>query len=349
MKGHNVDLHDSYRAAAAALLAVFCAHVFAVTITAPPVRALNASREGSILAAGRRVPENHRAKAQRDAVTAHADAQTTDTTTDGAHSLLSSYGGLGSWIDLFNRGPWRNPSWTVRRMDRRGVHTIYLQTATYGSADHIVFPRRVAEFIAAAHRRGMFVVGWSVPSFTRPNKDFRRARAALRFRTGEAERFDSFALDIEADLVDKVWKRNERLLEISKRLRRVAGNDYPLGAIIPDVHSNYWPGFPYKRLARIYDVMVPMGYFTFRARGYRNVRDYTAANIRVVRRETGDPMTPIHVIGGIADDVGVAAARGFIRAVREHRALGASLYDFPITSKRTWTELKAIRAKRTGR
>ncbi|MDQ3963224.1 MAG: hypothetical protein M3277_04820 [Actinomycetota bacterium] len=332
MKGHNVDLHDSYRAAAAALLAVFCAHVFALTITGPSVAATNPRRQRNALAAGRSAPRSH-SVGVADNVESPVD-------------LLSPYSGLGSWVDLFNRGPWRNPSWTVRRMDRRGVKTIYLQTATYGSPDHIVYPRKVAEFIASAHRRGMFVIGWSVPSFTRPKKDFRRARAAIDFRTAAGERFDSFGLDIEADLVDKIWKRNARLLDISRKLRRVAGPDYPLGAIIPDVHSRYWKNFPYKRLASIYDVMVPMGYFTFQARGYRHVRDYTAANIRVVRRQTGDPAMPVHVIGGIADDVGVAGARGFIRAVREHRAVGASLYDFPITSRRTWAELKAVPSRR---
>ncbi len=341
MKGHNVDLHDSYRAVAAALLAVFCAHVFALTITAPSVAATKPRRQRNVLAAGRGGPPSHSVAVEDNVVAPHADRDI-GARNDRPDDILSPYSGLGSWVDLFNRGPWRNPSWTVRRMHRRGVKTIYLQTATYGSPDHIVYPRKVAEFIASAHRRGMFVIGWSVPSFTRPKKDFRRARAALDFRTGTGERFDSFGLDIEADLVDKIWKRNARLLDISRKLRRVAGPDYPLGAIIPDVHSRYWENFPYKRLAPIYDVMVPMGYFTFQARGYRHVRVYTAANIRVVRRQTGDPAMPVHVIGGIADDVGVAAARGFIRAVREHRALGASLYDYPITSKRTWRELKAV-------
>jgi hypothetical protein len=132
------------------------------------------------------------------------------------------------------------------------------------------------------------------------------------------------------------------LIDLSDRVRKVAGPDYPLGAIIPDPgHSLYWPGFPYKRVAARYDVFVPMGYFTFRTRGYGNVRAYTTLNIKLIRKAIG-PDTPIHVIGGIADDVGVPAARGFIRAIKDHDVLGASLYDFPITSKRTWRELSAL-------
>lgn len=313
---------DHSRAAWAALVAVFCAHVVAVLITTAPD---TASHRKSSLRKNKppvaAVAAGHRSSPDR----------------------LVAYRGLGSWVDLFNKGPWRNPPGTVRRMHRRGVRTIYLQTSTYGSQRHIVHPTKVAEFIASAHRRGMYVVAWSVPAFVQPRKDLRRAAAAIRFRTGAGEGFDSFGLDIEAATVKKIWKRNTRLLDISKKLRRITGPEYPLGAIIPDpTYQTYWPHFPYKRLARVYDVMVPMGYFTFRVRGYRQVREYTAAGIRKIRRETGDRKTPIHVIGGIADDVGVAAARGWIRAIKDHRVVGGSLYDFPITGDKTWKELAAV-------
>jgi hypothetical protein len=255
---------------------------------------------------------------------------------------LTAYEGLGSWVDLFDRSPWRNPSWTVRKMKARGVRTIYLQTATYGSSAPVVYPKKVAEFIASAHRRGMTVVGWSVPSFRTPEKDFWRARAGAMFKTGEGERFDSFALDIEADMVRNIWLRNHRLIEMSNKLRKVVGPDYPLGAIIPDTHSLYWPDFPYKDVADRYQVIIPMAYSTFQTHGYRGVRNYTASNIKTIRQKTGNPNTPVHVIGGIADDVGVPAARGFVRAIKEHNALGASLYDFPITSEETWDALSAV-------
>jgi hypothetical protein len=252
---------------------------------------------------------------------------------------LDSYKGLGSWIDVFNSWVWAHPWRTVKKMDKRGVETIYLQTATHGSDDAVVYRDATRAFLMAAHRRDMRVVGWYVPSFTRPQRDFRRSREGMLFRTKAGDRFDSFALDIEAPNVDNIRKRNQRLLELSERLRRVAGERYPLGAVIPDSHSLYWPNFPYKRIASIYDVMVPMGYFTFRAEGFKHVERYTEHNIRTIRKETKDKDTPIHVIGGIADDVGVPATRGFVRAVRREAVLGASLYDYPITTEKTWREL----------
>lgn len=346
MKRANVGLHDSYRTATAALLAVFCAHVFAVQIAAPQndtspstKRRRVAARDAA--ARGALVP----AKASRSikGTVAHNDRVPTRRAAEPDDKVdLAAYKGLGTWIDLFDRGPWRNPTWTVRRAAQRGARTIFLQTSTYGSPRPIMHASKVAEFISAAHRRGLRVVGWSVPAFTTPKKDLYRARLAINLRTRDGEGFDSFGLDIEASIVDNIGKRNARLMWVSRKLRAIAGDDYPLAAIVPDSHSRYWPNFPYKRVASVYDVMVPMGYFTFSTSGYRSVRTYTTNNIRTLREKTGKVEIPIHVIGGIADDVGVPAARGFVRAVNEHEILGASLYDFAITGAETWRELKPV-------
>lgn len=321
------------RRVAVVIVAVFCAHTLSALIVSEPATILKVFRRVVKVAERSEVARRNKPRERVHApVLAARDVD------------LGPYESLGSWVDLFNSGPWKDPKATVRRMDRRGVRTIYLQTATYGSKTAVAFPERTSTFIDAAHARDINVVAWSVPSFVSERKDFWRARDAIRFRSANGDRFDSFALDIEADIVRSIWKRNRRLMSLSRKIREVAGPAYPLGAITPDpAHNKYWPNFPYDKLGRFYDVIVPMGYFTFRTHGYANVRKYTARNIRFIRRETKDPETPIHVIGGIADDVDVPAARGFVRAVKEHHVLGASLYDFPITSKRTWKELSKVR------
>lgn len=333
---------EEFERAALAVLAVFAAHTLSLTFLPTDIPAVARKRRASLAAENRRSSAPQHRRVDRPEVP-HARPRPVAQLPDRKLDLVA-YEGLGSWVDLFNRGPWKNPSWTVGQMHRRGVRTIYLQTATYGSPRHIVHRQKVAEYITSAHQRGMTIIGWSVPSFTKWRTDLERARAGLLFETDEGEHFDSFALDIEANIIDRISIRNERLLKISRGLRTTAGPGYPLGAIIPDTHSRYWPSFPYKELAELYDVMIPMGYFTFDAHGYRNVRDYTARNIRQIRANAG-PNTPIHVIGGIADDVGVPAARGFVTAIKRHRVLGASLYDFPITDDRTWKELSAIRRR----
>jgi hypothetical protein len=232
-------------------------------------------------------------------------------------------------------------------MKRRGVSTLFLQTSTYGIF-HPVYKRdKVAKFLHAAHKRDMNVVAWYVPSFAHMKVDLRRVRHALRFKTVRGHRFDSFALDIEAAIVDDISTRNKRLLSLSRRIRKDVGRSYPLGAITPDpCCSTYWPKFPYKEVSKHYDVFVPMGYWTFRASGYEGTRRYTSRNIAIIRRETGDPRIPIHMIGGIADSAGKKDIRGFVSAIKKSGVIGASLYDFPITTKTAWKTLKAVPGKK---
>ena len=255
---------------------------------------------------------------------------------------LSAYEDLGSWIDIYDAWPWRNPERAVRILDSRGVQTIFLQTSNYGLNRTMFKRRQTARFLEAAHRRKMKVVAWTVPSFAQRKVDYGRARAAITFeRRGHS--FDSFGLDIEAAIVADVSKRNRSLLHLSKRLRRLVGPDYTLAAITPDpVEADYWPNFPYKSVNHLYDVFVPMGYFSFRADGYKGVKKYTLASIRNIREASSDPNAPIHFIGGIGGETTVREVKGFVNAVRAKNLIGASYYDFVATSREEWEQLESI-------
>jgi hypothetical protein len=191
------------------------------------------------------------------------------------------------------------------------------------------------------------VVAWYLPSFLYPAQDTRRALAAIRFRSPKGERFDSFALDIEASLVKSVPLRSKRLVQLSARLRAAVGHRYPLGAIIPSPvgirrHPHYWPHFPYRPLARLYDVFLPMAYATDAGvRGSKRTRAYNAADIAIIRARTGKPHVPIHLIGGLANTMGVGEVAGFMRAVADCVPLGYSLYAFSVTRQATWRALAA--------
>lgn len=264
-----------------------------------------------------------------------------------ARPNINAYRGLGSWVDIYDTAELERPVATVRAMHARGVRTLYLETSNYSRDRAIMHPQATARFIHAAHARGMKVVAWYLPGFRNMRRDRQRSMAAIRFTTDRGQRFDSFALDIEASIVRDPDRRTRRLLSLSRFLRNRVGPSYPLGAIIPaprgmQLTPSYWPRFPYRQLGNIYDVFVPMGYFTYRVTGREAARDYTRRNIVIIRNQTGKPRVPIHVIGGISDDATGAEVRGFVRGVREHGALGASLYAFDGTRARHWQELAAV-------
>jgi hypothetical protein len=260
---------------------------------------------------------------------------------------LEAYRGLASWVDLFEERAWRRPAKAVADMQGHGVRTVFLQTSNYSQRRTIADPAAVSRFIETAHAGEMSVVAWYLPGFADLRRDLRRSSRAINFRTSSGQRFDSFALDIEASIVDPPSRRTKRLLTLSRRIRERVGPGYPLGAVIPSpvgigLAKDYWPGFPYAQLGAVYDVFVPMGYFTYHVSGAGKVHDETALNIRMIREAAGDPSVPIHVIGGIADEAGAAEMRAFVQAVREHGVLGASLYNWSLTRDHDWAELERV-------
>ncbi|MGH2754521.1 MAG: hypothetical protein ACRDLB_08810 [Actinomycetota bacterium] len=262
------------------------------------------------------------------------------TTATGVGGIgMRPYRNLGSWIDMFDKGPWDDPERAVARAANRGVTTLYIQTANYRSRRAIYRPRALGKLIDAAHLAGLDVVAWYLPSFKHLKKDLKRSKAAIDFETDIGGRFDSFAMDIESTEVDDIDRRNERMLRLSRRVRRYIGGASVMAAIVPEAGALYWPSFPYASVANHYDLFMPMGYFTYRVRGRAAVRRYTRSNVDAVRSGVGDATFPVHPIGGIAGRTRAGEVRAYVKAVQGRAALGGSLYDLPITKKREWREL----------
>ena len=258
---------------------------------------------------------------------------------------ISAFQGMGTWIDVYDSS-WRRPRAAAADMAAREVRTLFLQTSNFNRPSPFVYKDRTARFLDAAHDLGMRVVAWYLPGFVDVDLDERRSLAAIRFRTDRGDRFDAFSLDIESPEVRDPAVRSERLVTLSLRLREEVG-DYPLGAIIAsprgmERNPTYWPRFPYASLAAVYDVFLPMTYYSWRVSGPEGARRYTTRNVVIIRREVGSHRVPIHVIGGIANESNDRETHGFVRAVREQGILGASFYTFPSTSRTEWPILRRI-------
>jgi hypothetical protein len=260
-------------------------------------------------------------------------------------AVLGVYGGVGSWLDIFAGRVWSQPRTLVSGLEAHGVRTLYVQTSNYSQPTDLVRPAALADLLVTAHAAGIRVVAWYLPSFTDPAKDARRSLAAIRFRTADGQRFDSFALDIEASLERNVGTRNARLLGLSRLLRRASPPGYPLGAIIPSPvgmrhHPRYWPWFPYAQLARSYDAFLPMAYFTDYTRTPSGAAAYARGVVTAIRAKIGKPGTIIHLIAGIAAGAPDSAFAAFDRAASSCGVDGLSLYDYVHTTAPEWAELQ---------
>lgn len=231
-------------------------------------------------------------------------------------------------------------------MRQNGVRTVFLEAGSYRHPP-VEFPAATAAFIRAAHAAGIKVIAWYLPLFRNVRHDFAEVMRVIGFRTSDGQGYDGFAMDIEAAIVPPA-ERIANFLRLSALVRRAVGPSYALGAIIPSPRGlvrvpTYWPGFPYAQLPKYFDVILPMSYFTFHEHGASAVAQYVADNVGIIRGSTGDPAIPIHVIGGIADDMTPDESVAFARAAEAAHVFGTSLYEFDRTSDFQWRTLSPLR------
>lgn len=263
---------------------------------------------------------------------------------------LTAYKGLGTWLDAYDWAPEYGgktmPS-ALDAMKQRGVKTLYIQAAKESSRSRgaVLNPTRLGQWLTGAHARGIKVQAWYLPLLTDVAADNRHLDAITSF-TAKGQRFDTIGLDIEWRGVKDVAERNRRLVAMTKRLRAKVP-DRPLAGIVvapvvtDDVNKDYWRPFPWAELKPYYDVWQPMGYWTNRKAGsrYRDAYESTRMNVRYLRRDLGGNV-PVHVIGGIGATE--TEAKGFVRAAREEKALGGSLYDYPTTPSARYPTLRGL-------
>ena len=269
-----------------------------------------------------------------------------------------AFRGLGTWVDVYDYGPKFQSSPnslpavtpdSVDDMARLGIKTLYLQASQDDTrSDGTIADRTlVGDILRRAHRRGLEVVAWYLPHFADVDRDLRHVRAMYRFRS-KAQRFDGIALDVEwTNDVTDTDQRNRALIDLATRARRLVTR-VPLGAIVLEpvlieaVNTAYWPNFPWKQLRRSFDVWLPMSYWTNRSEssGWNDGARYTSENIRRVRTNLGDRDAVVHVVGGIADHANPQDYAGFVRAAKQRRAIGWSIYDYVTTSSSAWPRLR---------
>ncbi len=266
---------------------------------------------------------------------------------EAAPTDAAVFGGLGTWVDIFDGSVYAAPERTAARIAARHVGTVWVETANYRSASDIVNPGRLSRFVEALHGYGVKVVGWYLPGHVNPALDLRRSLAMTSFRTPSGQTLDGVALDIESTKLASVGLRSRRAVALAKRVRQAS----PLlpFAVIPfnprglERHPHTWPSFPWAQLAATSDAFAPMIYTSGSVRGFDATYGYVTRALRLLRTETGEPDVPIHVIGGIANGLGQEELAGFAAAIADDgNTIGVSLYDWLTTRPAEWAVLDTL-------
>jgi hypothetical protein len=261
----------------------------------------------------------------------------------------SVFGGLGTWVDIYDRAVYAAPERTAERIAARKVRTVWVETANDGALVDVVDSVRLGRFVDALHARGVRVVAWYLPGHVKPALDQRRALAMLSFRTATGGAFDGVALDIESTKLRNVALRSRRALTLTRQLRAAAG-EVPL-AIVPfnprglERRPATWPRFPWADLAASADAFAPMVYTGGALKGFDATYGYVTRALRLLRVNTADADVQIHVAGGVADRLGPEELAGFVAAVEDDGGtIGVSLYDWMTTTPRAWKALAPLGA-----
>jgi hypothetical protein len=259
----------------------------------------------------------------------------------------SVFGGLGTWVDIYDGAVYAAPERAAQRIAARDVRMVWVETANDGAKVDVVNPVQLGRLVDALHARGVRVVAWYLPGHVKPAVDLRRSLAMLSFRTTSGGAFDGVALDIESTKLRNVGLRSQRAVALTRQLRQAAG-DTPL-AVIPfnprglERRPTTWPRFPWADLAANSDAFAPMVYTGGGLKGFDATYGYVTRALRLLRLNTGDPDVQIHVAGGVADRLGTEELAGFVAAVEDDGStIGVSLYDWMTTPPRAWKALVPV-------
>jgi hypothetical protein len=263
---------------------------------------------------------------------------------------VTAYEGLGTWISIFGTKAYTDPNAVAAAIAAKGVKTVYVETGNSSQTVDVVRQDRLGMLVDALHASGVRVVAWYLPTLVHPAIDLRRALAAVRFTTPSGGTFDGFALDIESAAVKRAAIRTRRVLALSQRLRTAVGPDYTLGAIIPsargmEIVPTYWPGFPFSELARLYDVFLPMDYWSFSVSGVDATYGYLARSLAILRSQLGNADFPVHLVGGTTGNTRARDDAAFAQVVADDgHVMGWSLFDYFRTKSAEWRVLRTIGA-----
>lgn len=260
------------------------------------------------------------------------------------------FGGLGTWIDIYDTALYRTPNATAARLAARGVRTAWIETANDRSTVDVVEPSGLGRLVDALHTQGIEVVAWYLPGHDKPARDLRRARAMLSFVTQTGGRFDGVALDIESLREKNVPRRTARMLDLLTRLRSAAGAT-PVAAITYpprafERHLSWWPSFPWAEIATQVDAFAPMLYTGGGFPGYDATYGYVARSLRLLRSAVGRPIV-VHAAGGVANRMNADELKAFSDAVLDDgRITGWSLYDLQTMTPAAWSSMTRLSAAR---
>jgi hypothetical protein len=235
-----------------------------------------------------------------------------------------------------------SPAYIVRAAVQQGLTTLYVEVASsragfYGASG-------LAALLPVAHQAGVHVIAWIYPYLADIPGDVAMTVAAARYRAPSGDRPDGVLADLEENM------READVRAYSQVTRALLRGNQPMGIATFPPQQGPGKSYPFRTVARSWDVIVPMDYWHTQHRAYSEAEsyDFVARSITLIRAASGNPRQAVAPLGQAynkwedgVDSPSAAEIRGAMRAARDGGAIGVSFFEWNHATPEQWGAIGA--------
>jgi hypothetical protein len=254
---------------------------------------------------------------------------------------IAPFTGTGMWFTyrLLQVSP---PAYIVRAALHAGLSHLYVEVGS--SRNGYYGARGLAALLPVAHRAGLRVIAWVYPYLADLPADVALTVAAARYRAPSGDRPDGVIADLEENM------READVRAYSQVTRALLGGDQPMGICTYPPQEGPGKTYPFRTVARSWDVIVPMDYWHTSHRRYTEADSYAfvARSLALIRAASGQPGQAVAPLGQAynkwedgVDSPSAAETRGAILAARDGGAVGVSFFEWNHATPEQWAAIGA--------
>jgi hypothetical protein len=254
---------------------------------------------------------------------------------------LLPFSGTGMWF-TYRLLQVSSPAYIVRAAVQQGLSNLYVEVGSsragfYGAGG-------LAALLPVAHQAGLHVISWVYPYLADIPGDVAMTIAAARYRAPSGDRPDGVLADLEENM------READVRAYSQVTRALLGGNQPMGIATFPPQQGPGKSYPFRTVARSWDVIVPMDYWHLQHRRYTEAEsyDFVARSITLIRAALGKPHQAVAPIGQAynkwedgVDSPSAAEIRGAMRAARDGGAIGVSFFEWNHATPEQWAAIGA--------
>ncbi|HWE60291.1 MAG TPA: SH3 domain-containing protein [Chloroflexota bacterium] len=254
---------------------------------------------------------------------------------------LAAVQGLGMWCTppVLDAAP---PQALVSAAVANHITHIYVEVA--GSHDGFWGKQTLDTLLPVAHAAHIAVIAWVYPFLDDLPLDVEQSVQVARYVAPSGDRPDGLMADVEQNMQEPYVRAYSQVVRARLGPRVLMGiATYP--------PQSYWGArYPFRTVARSWDVIVPMDYWHLSPRPYAaaEAADYVTASIAGIRQAVGSQTVPIEVLGQMFDfyqtglnSPTMAEVEAAINAAIAGDAIGVSFFEWNHATPGEWDALGA--------